>query len=225
MVHRSNDTRLLTSLIKSERDYTTSLNSVLMHSYTSSASLKAYASASSPSMGNIIISIAGLFAAADDALKKYVASVEAWREELKEIKELEDELGVVLRDREILVTRLVKVTKQKPPTAPPPSTGYSRFGGGQPETKLSLAQAELQACEAHLAGMESELEVRRRRALRNGLEARCKALVDCGWVWGEKGKDGLRKLHSIGVENGSNGTVEGKPEYLNLNMACTVDSA
>jgi len=31
-------------------------------------------------------------------------------------------------------------------------------------------------------------------AVRRGLEARCKAMVECGWNWGEMGKEGLRAL-------------------------------
>jgi len=48
--------------------------------------------------------------------------------------------------------------------------------------KPGAAQTELQACELHLAAKESELE------------ARLKAMVDCGWAWGEVGREGLRTI-------------------------------
>lgn len=60
--------------------------------------------------------------------------------------------------------------------------------------KLSHAQAELQACEAHLALKEQDLERVRVRAVMGGLKRRCKALVECGWIWGEKGKEALHAL-------------------------------
>jgi len=63
-------------------------------------------------------------------------------------------------------------------------------------SKLSAAQTELQACEQHLAMKERELENLRSSAIKTGLEARCKALVECGWTWGEMGKEGLRALES-----------------------------
>lgn len=34
----------------------------------------------------------------------------------------------------------------------------------------------------------------RMSAVREGLRARCAAMVECGWTWGEVGKDGLRIL-------------------------------
>jgi L-alanine-DL-glutamate epimerase-like enolase superfamily enzyme len=68
-------------------------------------------------------------------------------------------------------------------------------------SKLGAAQTELQACELHLAAKESELEVRRSAALREGLGARLKAMVDCGWAWGEVGREGLRTLELLGGEN------------------------
>ena len=66
--------------------------------------------------------------------------------------------------------------------------------GGGSSIKLSMAQAELQACEAHLANKEEELERIRVSAVVGGLHRRCKALVECGWMWGEKGKEALRVL-------------------------------
>ena len=63
--------------------------------------------------------------------------------------------------------------------------------------KLSVAQAELQACEAHLAAKEQELNAFRTQTVRVGLEARCKAMVECGWKWGEMGKEGMRALETL----------------------------
>ena len=75
-------------------------------------------------------------------------------------------------------------------------------------SKLAAAQSELQACEAHLASKERELDALRTHAVRTGLQARCKALVECGWQWGEMGKEGLRALESLDAANGMNGHGE-----------------
>ena len=72
-------------------------------------------------------------------------------------------------------------------------------------TKLSAAQTELQACEAHLANKERELEAFRTATIRSGLQVRCKALIECGWTWGEMGKEGLKALEMFEAPNG-NGT-------------------
>jgi hypothetical protein len=51
-----------------------------------------------------------------------------------------------------------------------------------------------QACEVHLASLEKDLEKRRVQAVRDGLGGRCRALVECAWVWEEVEKEGLRAL-------------------------------
>lgn len=56
---------------------------------------------------------------------------------------------------------------------------------------------------------ERQLESLRTTAIQSGLYARCKAMVECGWAWGEMGKEGLRVLEIIGSEaepQNSNGT-------------------
>lgn len=112
------------------------------------------------------------------------------------------------------VTRLIKASKspQKPARDTSSLLGGSSSPSGsslnitKPEVqvgqKLSVAQAELQACEAHLAAKEQELGAFRTRTIRAGLEARCKAMVECGWAWGEMGKEGMRALEGLGTVNG-----------------------
>lgn len=77
-------------------------------------------------------------------------------------------------------------------------TSNNSAGAGS-SSKLGTAQAELQACESHLAAKERELDELRVSAMRRGLEGRCKAMVECGWAWGEMGKEGLRALEGVQV--------------------------
>jgi hypothetical protein len=118
------------------------------------------------------------------------------------------------------VTRLIKLSKNQKPTrdsligtlGSPVGEGSqislnSFTPAGPSSSKLSAAQAELQACETHLAAKEKELDERRVSAVRRGLEARCKAMVECGWKWGEMGREGLRALEVIdGSSSASNST-------------------
>jgi hypothetical protein len=69
---------------------------------------------------------------------------------------------------------------------------------------MQNAQAELQACEAHLALKEQELELRRASAIKEGLKIRCQALADCGRKWAQIGHQVL-ELH-LGQQ--------GKPNFL-----------
>ena len=102
MVHRPADSRLLVNLISQEKDYSKQLSSLLDRSQSSLASFSAYASASSPPASQIIIQVAGALAGADEGLRNYAASLDIWQEQLKSLKELEDEVGNIMRDREIL---------------------------------------------------------------------------------------------------------------------------
>lgn len=102
MVHRPADSRLLTNLLSNEKDYSKHLSHLLEHSRVSLASFSAYASASSPPLSQLIIAVAGILSGADDALRKYALSLEGWQDHLKALKDLEDEVGNIMRDREIL---------------------------------------------------------------------------------------------------------------------------
>lgn len=112
------------------------------------------------------------------------------------------------------VTRLIKASKNQKPTrdALLASSSSSTLSFVKPEvpigSKLAAAQSELQACEAHLATKERELDVMRTVAVRTGLQARCKALVECGWTWGEMGKEALRALETLEFPSGTNGYGE-----------------
>lgn len=102
MVHRPSDSRLLTNLLNAEKEYSKHLLSLLDYSHSSLSSFSAYAAASSPPASNAIIAVAGTLSGADDALRRYAASVDVWRERLRELKDMEDDVGTIMRDREIL---------------------------------------------------------------------------------------------------------------------------
>lgn len=102
MVHRPSDSRLLVNLIIHEKDYLKQLSSLLDHSQASLASFSAYASASAPPTSQIVIQVAGALAGSDEGLRKYALSLEVWHEQLRSLKDLEEQVGNIMRDREIL---------------------------------------------------------------------------------------------------------------------------
>ncbi|KAI0033220.1 hypothetical protein K488DRAFT_36402, partial [Vararia minispora EC-137] len=194
MVHRAPDSRLLVALATHEGAYHKQLLALLdVHSQQALSALAAYASAAPPAVARGIMGVAGSLAGADEALRRYAAAEQRWRDALGDIREAEEDVSRVIRDRDILVTRLIKVSKSQKPTrdsfiatiSPTPDASQSSTSLNSPSlmaanTKLSAAQAELQACEAALAQKETALARLRVRAVRDGLEARCKALVECG---------------------------------------------
>ncbi|KAG6812587.1 hypothetical protein H0H92_002056 [Tricholoma furcatifolium] len=224
MVHRPSDSRLLNNLLNHEKDYAKSVLGLV----SPSNALGAYAAASAPPVSDVLLRVSTALASADEALKRYADRVEAYREQLKMIKQLEEDVATVVRDREILVTRLIKASKASKNHKSTPSQRESMLlshgitpsnhspaastvslssafsspsalgvAAPAPGSKLSNAQAELQACEATLAARERELYTGRTELLREGLGARCHAMVECGWLWGEVGKKALKALEVL----------------------------
>ncbi|KAH7904257.1 hypothetical protein BJ138DRAFT_1073592 [Hygrophoropsis aurantiaca] len=238
MVHRPPDSRLLTNLIAHEKEYTKHFNALFPVSHSTLASLSAYAAASpstnlnshSASPAQLLTTFTDILASADDALQRYAEAAEKWREALIKLKELEDDVGAVIRDREILVTRLIKLSKSTKPTRDRDSRPLSfnasashaslpSIASSNTHNKLVQAQAELQACETHLAAKEQELELARVTTVRDGLGARCRALIDCGWAWREMGTNGLRTLGVLSTETDNNEANGQGPGYESMSAA------
>ncbi|KAG8842566.1 hypothetical protein FRB91_004101 [Serendipita sp. 411] len=207
MPHRATDSRLLAQVLKVDKEYSASLDAVFHTSQASLAALTAYASSCPPTHSAAMMAAVAALSGAEDALKAYTTAVDAWRADLKRVRKCEEVVSNVLRDREILIGKLLKVSHKRSTRdniglanqfANEQSLGFvsSGISAGSASTstltggnfKLSHAQAELQACEAHLAEKEKELEDTRQDAIKKGLERRCKALVSCGWTWTERDK-------------------------------------
>jgi hypothetical protein len=92
----------LTNLLSHEKDYSKHLLGLVDYSHASLASFSAYASASAPRTSQAILAVAGSLAGADDALLKYCVAVDQWRDHLKGLRSLEDDVANIMRDREIL---------------------------------------------------------------------------------------------------------------------------
>ncbi|KAG6875237.1 hypothetical protein C0992_004644, partial [Termitomyces sp. T32_za158] len=187
-----------------------------------SHALSAYAAACTPPLSNALLQVSAALGGADEALARYadVVEVEECREHLARIKELKDDLGVVVRDREILcasaLTRLIKASKNVKTSRrdsvhrSSASTHSLSSGMSSPSlthmhsihvpasSKLGAAQAELQACEATLAQKERALHHGRIEALRAGLGLRCRVLMECEWVWVQVGKSALETPPHVG---------------------------
>ncbi|KAG8969311.1 hypothetical protein FRC03_003412 [Tulasnella sp. 419] len=192
------DTRLLDHLNRADKDFTQAFGDLFVLSHASIAALSAYGSSTAPPTSQAIMGVTTVLISVDQALRTYVASIDDWREKVKEIKRIDTEISHIMRDREILVTRLLKASKQKPnrdsllhPTGPPsPSMSNQSLS----IAKLTLAQQELQACEMTLSQKQAELDEITRSAVKDGLEKRCRALIDCGYTFSEKGREGLIAL-------------------------------
>jgi len=155
----------------------------------------------------------------------YISSLDAFRKDLKQIHLLEEELSRVKRDREILVTRLIKTTKKRPTKsdlsaiastyrseasmqssrASLTSLGSNTSSAskeGKRAGKLADAQAELLGCEEHLRSLEIRIEQERNTVMLRGLEDRFNAMEAVGRMWVAQSQRGLQDLEKMGGEFG-----------------------
>ncbi|WVQ84814.1 hypothetical protein IAT38_006971 [Cryptococcus sp. DSM 104549] len=256
--HRSSSDRLLNNYLDSQKSLTTSLLTLLSHSHSSTSSLLAYVT-SSPGVllsirrsvrhaafeGPLSASITdhpsahsahGENPAAEGGWAAYISSLDQFRKDLKQIHLLEEEMSRVKRDREILVTRLIKTTKARPnkkdisaiaqsysahsaldgagsSRASVMSDGSTTSKEGKRAGKLADAQAELLGCEEHLRGLEVRIENERNRVMTRGLEERFRSMEVVGRMWVQQAKRGLAdldKMHDLppdAFELDSNGSL------------------
>lgn len=242
--HRSPSDRLLNNYLSSQKQLTTALLTLLSHSHSSTSSLLAYVTSSSgvsfpvrravtnagfegPLSANAEVGLVGSDDEDDDQNGEtgkwthYIRSLESFRKELKEVHRLEEELSQVKRDREILVSRLIKATKARPSKS---ELQQSQSGGGLSRSngsvlsfnsdmsgttaggtsgrskraaRLAEAQAEVLGCEEHLRALEVRLEEERSKVMRHGLLERFQAMEDVGRMWIRQARLGIAELRQV----------------------------
>jgi hypothetical protein len=106
MVHRAADARLVGAVLSTESAYHKSLLGLLDASSTTLSSLSAYASASTTPVSRAVLAVTTDLRAADAAFGRYADAVESWRAGLEELKEVEEDVSSIVRDREILCVDL-----------------------------------------------------------------------------------------------------------------------
>lgn len=221
----------------SQKHLSTSLLTLLSHSHSSTSSLLAYVTSSpgvvppvrravrhaafeGPLSSQLVNDPQNHNGHGDETQgwSAYISCLDGFRKDLKQIHLLEEEMSRVKRDREILVTRLIKTTKKRPTKSDLTAiaTDYrsnmssrasvSSFNSGvsgaskegKRAGKLADAQAELLGCEEHLRGLEVRIEHERNVVMARGLEDRFRAMEAVGKMWvsqAQKGLDDLEKAH------------------------------
>lgn len=229
----------------SQKHLSTSLLTLLSHSHSSTSSLLAYVTSSPGVVQPIRRSVrhaafegplsAALIDNPESQLEgsthvetqgwsAYISSLDAFRKDLKQIHLLEEELSRVKRDREILVTRLIKTTKKRPTKsdlsaiassyrseasmqssrASLTSLGSNTSSAskeGKRAGRLADAQAELLGCEEHLRSLEIRIEHERNTVMMRGLEDRFNAMEAVGRMWVAQSQRGLQDLEKMGGES------------------------
>ena len=169
-----------------------------------------------------------LFDEAFEAQRTYLIGLNNYRASLKDVAAREAEIRVIMRDRDIFVSRvghscastaerrcvseakvantrtehprqLVKLNGKKPPTSDSAFEAHSN--------KLEEARAELAACESTLKSEERALVGVKRRIFREALRMRMRAMAQLADTWRDTAERSIDILD--GLEPDMNGSMSG----------------
>jgi len=171
--HAASDSRLLANLIKSERNYISNLHSTVSSAHAASSALSAWGTSEAPDVADTSSRLSSLLSACTDVQNTHVAAIEGYRAALKDVADREASIRNVVRDRDILVSRLIKASNKS-------ASNSSKKSPEERAEKVAIAQRELQACEEVLTSEEAALVGVKRRTFKEALTMRMKTMGDAG---------------------------------------------
>ncbi|CAO1621976.1 unnamed protein product [Parajaminaea phylloscopi] len=183
--HATTDSRLLQNLIKAEKGYTTQLAATVTSSQAAAAALKAWGTSEARDVASTSSHLADLLSDVADAQGNHLEAIRGYREALKDVADREASIRTIVRDRDILVSRLIKASKKN---------------GDVPH-----AQRELTACEEVLEAEERALVGVKRRTFKEALSMRMKLMGDAGSRMIECAKEAILLLDSFDQHADPNG--------------------
>ncbi|WFD01452.1 hypothetical protein MOBT1_000116 [Malassezia obtusa] len=170
------DSRALQNLIKAEKTYVENLFSATSAAMSAASSLRAWGMSETPDMENATLSVTKWLEDAASAQRTHGQAIDQFREALKDVLDREHSIRSILRDREILISRVIKSSKRKP------SRWEVINGDEEHQARMSEAQHELHACEQLLANESALLVGVKRRTFKEALTMRVKTMGDTGAV-------------------------------------------
>ena len=142
--------------------------------------------------------ISTLLTTCADAQRVYFAALTSYRAALKDVLTREGDVRTVMRDREILVSRLIKLSNKK-------ATGSADALDVHAQ-KLDDAKRELAACEAALKSEQWALGGVKRRIFRDALGMRMRSLADLATVLDQSAHSATDLLDGLGADPAERGT-------------------
>lgn len=170
------DSRALQNLIKAEKTYVENLFSTTSAAMSAASALQAWGMSETPDMEQATMSVSKWLEEASSAQRTHGQAIDQYREALKDVLEREHSIRGILRDREILISRVIKNSKRKP------SRWEVINGDDDNQARIAEAQRELHACEQLLANESALLVGVKRRTFKEALAMRVKTMGDSGAV-------------------------------------------
>jgi hypothetical protein len=190
--HPSAESRLLANLIKAERAYIQHLAAAVGASQVAASALSAWGTSEPADIADAAARLAALLSQAAEMQQTHVAAIDGYRSALKDVADREHSLRSVVRDRDILVGRLIKASKQ---------SSSSKRSPEERAERVAHAQRELTACEEVLAQEEAALVGVKRRTFKEALTMRCKTMGDAGAAMVDAARDAILLLNDFDASN------------------------
>jgi len=168
------DSRALQSLIKSEKEYVDDLLNATSSAFSAASSLHAWGLSETPDLGQATGHVSRMLESVVNAQKTYAYALNQYRESLKDMLDREQSIRSIVRDRDILMNRVIKISQRKP-TRREMMNGEEEY-----QARIFDAQRELQACEQTLANEMASLVGVKRRTFKEAFMMRAKTLGDMG---------------------------------------------
>ncbi|KAE8221059.1 hypothetical protein CF319_g5525 [Tilletia indica] len=186
------DSRLLQNLYKSEKAYIDHLSSAVASALVASSALSSWGTSEPADISSAAAEIAEGLASVAITQRTHVQAIEGYRAALKDVLDREHSIRSIVRDRDILVKRLIKADQKRAKTAgSDPTKDSERY------QKHLFAQRELAACEDALEAEENALIGVKRRTFKEALTMRMKTMGDAGAAMVDAAKDAIILLDSF----------------------------
>jgi hypothetical protein len=210
--HAAGDSRLLTNLIKSERSYINNLHASVMSAHAAASALSAWGTSEAPDVTECSARLADLLSASADVQNTHVSAIEGYRAALKDVSDREASIRAVVRDRDILVGRLIKASNKSIST----SGKNSKKSPEEKAEKVHIAQRELHACENILTQEEAALVGVKRRTFKEALTMRMKTMGDAGAAMVDAAKEAILLLDQFDSNDYQRPQTPHYDEYGNI---------
>lgn len=179
------DSRALQTLIKTEKVYADDLLTATSAALSAASSLHAWGLSETPDLDEATAVVARMLEGVAQAQKTYAQSLEQYRQSLKDMLDREHSIRSIVRDRDILLNRVIKYSQKKP------SRWEMTKGEEEYQIRISDTERELHACEQTLANETAALIGVKRRTFKEALMMRAKVLGDTGAAMMDSARDML----------------------------------
>ncbi|KAL9937821.1 hypothetical protein V8E36_003366 [Tilletia maclaganii] len=186
------DSRLLQNLYKSEKGYVDHLSAAVASALAASSALSSWGTSEPADVSSAATEIAEGLASVAHAQRIHVQAIEGYRAALKDVLDREQNIRNIVRDRDILVKRLIKADQKRAR-----SVGADPAKEAERYQKHLYAQRELAACEDALQAEENALIGVKRRTFKEALTMRMKTMGDAGAAMVDAAKDAIILLDSF----------------------------